>query len=335
MYIKKAIIIISTVGLLSFDMAAQVKKPASKSAAKPAASASKSTSGNSGVNAGNYGKVVSYLNSTIDCMNEQSTAIADRRNPINQMYDFYVKDDYRDGLGKKLDYYVPGRLSFNYADEKAGQTCLDVKPPTFMSADDIRFYTTNYQALKDVFIVLTKHWNDVASAVEKNGVSNYSKEAGKKKAEAIEADMEKYYEIRKAIGARTKTIQKAIFPFSVDKSPDKKQYINMHDDLIAIEDFSYNISSFEEIEKNKETIARELGVIEDAVIKHGTEMPPANGSIGSFNYKSFYSNVNDYIKHTKEILNGTIREKDQAKMLERNNYFYKSIIRSYNSIMSR
>ncbi|WP_262510950.1 hypothetical protein U0035_02505 [Niabella yanshanensis] len=35
----------------------------------------------------------------------------------------------------------------------------------------------------------------------------------------------------------------------------------MQDDLIAIEDFSYHISSFEVIEKNKGAITKALGVI--------------------------------------------------------------------------
>ncbi len=75
-----------------------------------------------------------------------------------------------------------------------------------MVAEDIRFYTANYRVLRDAFIILTKHWNDVVAAVGNNGVSNYSKGEGKKKAQVIEADMGKYYEIRKAIGTRTKTV---------------------------------------------------------------------------------------------------------------------------------
>lgn len=321
--------------ILAASLQAQVKKPA----AKPAPSSAKKTpppAGGSGINATNYSKVVSYLNRTIDCINAQSTAIKDRSKDMQWMYEFYVKENLTNGLGQKSTIYAPGRVGFNYADEKAGTECLDAKPPAFMEPADITFYTTNYAAIREAFITLTKHWNDVAAAVHKNGASNYSMEAGKKKAGEIETATDRYFEIRSALSKRTRAIQKSIFPYTVAKSPDKKQYINMNDDLTAIQEFaSTYITSYQDIQANKTAITTALNAIEDAAIKHGMEPPAENGSnIGVSNYKSFYSYINDFIRHTKELINGTLRERDIEYAMDRNNYFYGSIIRSYNSIMS-
>jgi len=318
-------------GLLLFTVTAQAQTK--KAPAKATPKKTTAAPGAASINATNYGKVIDYLNGTIDCMNAQQTAIADREHILSQMYDIYVTRDSKDKLGNKITHFSPFRLRYDYAGERAGEKCVAATPPAIMGATDVAFYTANYKAVNDAYITVAKKWNEIASAVDKNSISNYTLDEGKIKCEELIAALEQYSSARSTVSKRTRVLQNDLFAYSVAKSPLKKQYVNMRGDLTAIQEFAATLGGYEDMKKNKASIATALDEIENASIKHNAEMPPESSGFG-FNYNAYYSDINRFVSQVKTILNGTIRDRDVRKEMEEMEHRYKSIIQQYNSVMS-